>query len=190
MFISKRLPSMLATAAVLAAAVTLGHVTEQQETVSEFTPNPPPEWIQSHGTFLEVRGTIHQYATGKTSVFFLMLDEAQPLTLAWVSKNENSWSVAGQGALPRDAAAEIGGVQTISFRLRVHQLHHASQNARLEILQDDEWRVVMEEKNILAGGVMEWVKQGGEVSTGIVGPVEMLDTQVSIKRIGTTLLVR
>ena len=178
------------TAAVLAAAVAVGHATEHQETVSEFTPNPPLEWMESRGTFLEVRGTIHQYATGKASIFFMLLDGAQPLTLTWVSKNENSWGVAGQGALPRDAAPEISSIQTITFRLRVHQLHHATQNARLEIFQGGDWRVVMEEKNILAGGVLDWVGQGGEVTTGIVGPVEVLDTQVKIKRIGTTLLVR
>ena len=190
MFISNsNFLSALAIAAVLAATVALGHVTEQQETVAEFAPNPTSEWFGAGGVFLEVRGTIHQYATGKASVFFMMLGEAQPLTLTWASKNENPWSVAGQGALPRDAAAEIGGVQTIAFRLRVHQLHHETQNARLEILQGDEWRVVMEEKNIFAGGVLDWFKQGGEVAMGIVGPVEVLDTQVKIKRIGTTLLV-
>jgi len=181
---------VITTAAVFTVAVMAGHITEQQESVAEFTPNPPPEWIESRGTFLEVRGTIHQYATGKASVFFMMLGEAKPLTLTWVSKNENSWGVAGQGALPRDAAPEISSIQTITFRLRVHQLHHATQNARLEIFQGGDWRVVMEEKNILAGGVLDWVGQGGEVTTGIVGPVEVLDTQVKIKRIGTTLLVR
>ena len=181
--------SAFATAAVLAAAVTLGHVTEQQESVAEFAPNPPPEWMESQGTFLEVRGTMHQYATGKASVFFMMLGEAKPLTLTWASKNENPWGVAGQGALPRDAAAEIGGVQSVTFRLRVYQLHHATQNARLEILNGGDWQVVMEERNILAGGVRDWVNQGGEVATGVVGPVEVLDTQVEIKRIGTILLV-
>ena len=182
---------VFAAAAGLVAAAMAAHVSENRETLAAFAPSPPPGWVAENGAFLEVRGTLHQYATGKAGVFFRMLDEAQPLALTWVSNGENPlWELARQGGLPRDAAPEQGGVQTITFRLRIHRLHLATQSARLEVLQNGEWREVLVERNISVNGVWEWIAQGGVLATGATGPVEVLDTSVRVLRAGTMLLLK
>ena len=194
------LPAFLFAFTVLAGMAARGNTlpngfagTNQAERVETVAGITAPAWGVETGNYVEITGTFAQSAQGEVSAFIRLLDEKSPLILSW--HGSAGFQLAAPGRLPQnipDTASPPAGPQTVAWRLRIRSLQHPEQRLVLETRNPNgSWQKIME-KSMALDGIQEWIGEGGVLTVGLSGAVELVDgeTRVRVLREGTLLMVK